>query len=233
MDIDVYCDEAYPDLFSSQKAQGKYLVIGSLWLPSQFRDEYKKAIHELRDRFRVGGEFKWTKVTPSRLDFYLALISWFCEKGPDLRFRCIAVDSTQVDLLRFHENDQELGFYKFYYQLLHRWIYDLNTYSIFCDYKSNRRRDRLHVLATCLKRSNLSARIVNVQSVRSYESVLLQVADVLVGLAAAKMNKCIRGSSAKQGLLNHLEEKLGHKVLPTASSEKKFNVFRINLQGGW
>jgi len=233
MDIDVYCDEAYPDLFSSQKGQGKYMVIGSLWLPSRFRDEYKKAIHDLRNRFRVGGEFKWTKVTPSRLDFYLSLISWFCEQSTDLRFRCIAVDSTQVDLLKFHENDQELGFYKFYYQMLHHWIYDLNTYSIFCDYKSNRRRDRLQVLAACLKRSNLSARILNVQAVRSNESVLLQAADVLVGTAAAKLNECIREGSAKQHLLIHLEEKLRCKIAPTVSSEKKFNVFKISLQGGW
>lgn len=233
MDIDVYCDEAYPDLFSSQKANGKYLVIGSLWLPSQLRQDFKKAIHEFRDRFHVGGEFKWTKVTPSRLDFYLALISWFCEQGNDLRFRCIAVDSTQVDLLKFHENDQELGFYKFYYQMLRRWIYDLNSYSIFCDYKSNRRRDRLQVLATCLKRSNLSAQILNVQAVRSNESVLLQVVDVLVGLAAAKLNQCIREGSAKQNLLNHLEERLRRRIAPTVSSEKKFNVFKINLQGGW
>jgi hypothetical protein len=233
MDIEVYCDEAYPDLFSSNKPQAQYLVIGGLWLRRQDRDGYKEAIHTLRDRFHIGGEFKWTKVTPSRLNFYLDLISWFYEQGRNLRFRCIAIDHSHVDLLTFHENDQELGFYKFYYQMLHHWIYDLNTYSIFCDYKSNRRRDRLHVLQFCLSRSNLSARIQNVQAIRSKESVLMQLSDVLVGIAAGKLNHRVSKDSAKEKLLIHLEEKLQRKIAPTALNEKKFNVFKIDLQGGW
>ena len=35
MEIEAYCDEAYPDLFSSSAPQAKYLVIGSLWLKSE------------------------------------------------------------------------------------------------------------------------------------------------------------------------------------------------------
>jgi hypothetical protein len=233
MDIEVYCDEAYPDLFSSNRPQAQYLVIGGLWLRRQDRDSYKEAIHALRSHFNMGGEFKWTKVSPSKLDFYLALISWFYEQEENLRFRCIAVNHEDVDLLKFHENDQELGFYKFYYQMLHHWIYDLNTYSIFCDYKSNRRRDRLHVLQTCLKRSNLSASIRNVQAVRSKESVLMQLSDVLVGIAAGKLNRRVSKGSTKHKLLIHLEEKLQRKIGPTALSEKKFNIFKIDLQGGW
>jgi len=57
-----------------------------------------------------------------------------------MRFRCIAVDREQVNLA-LHQNDGELGFYKFYYQLLHHWILD-NEYRIFCDLKTNRGRRR-------------------------------------------------------------------------------------------
>ncbi len=42
MDIEVYCDEAHPDLFSSQKPKVKYMVIGSLWLKGDDRDRFKK-----------------------------------------------------------------------------------------------------------------------------------------------------------------------------------------------
>lgn len=233
MKIEIYCDEAHPDLFSSKNPQAQYIIIGSLWLRAEDRSAYKNAIHKLRDQYKIGGEFKWRKVSPSRIEFYKALIKWFCEQRENLRFRCIAVDHTQVNLVRFHENDQELGFYKFYYQLLHCWIHDFNEYSVFCDYKSNRRSDRLHVLKRCMKNANLSANILNVQAVRSKESVLIQLADVLVGIASQSLNKGVTPGSAKENAVQYLESLLERKIVPTALSEKKFNVFRINLHGGW
>jgi len=233
MKIDVYCDEAYPDLFSSQNPQARYMIIGSLWLRAEDRMLYKNAIHRLRDQYRIGGEFKWRKVSPSRIEFYKALISWFCEQEENLRFRCIAIDNTQVNLVRFHENDQELGFYKFYYQLLHHWIHDFNEYSVFCDYKSNRVPNRLHVLKKCLKNANLSASVPNVQSIRSRESVLIQLTDFLIGITAERLNQKGTPGSAKQKVVQCLEHLLAKKIAPTALSEKKFNIFKINLQGGW
>ena len=85
------------------------MVIGSLWLESQHRDKFKAEIHELRERYKVGGEYKWQKVSPSRLDFYKSLVDWFVDKQDALRFRCIAIDHKKVDLLRFHDSDQELA----------------------------------------------------------------------------------------------------------------------------
>lgn len=76
-------------------------------------------------------------MSPNRRDFYVELIDLFFAYGDNLRFRCIAVDRTQLNLA-LHDNDGELGFYKFYYQLLHHWILDFNSYRIFCDVKSNR-----------------------------------------------------------------------------------------------
>ena len=70
MDIEVYCDEAYPDLFSSRHPQARYLIIGGIWLNSENRDRFKTAIHHLRDLHKIGGEFKWTKVSPSKKEFY-------------------------------------------------------------------------------------------------------------------------------------------------------------------
>ena len=164
MKFDVYCDESRPDLLSSKNPQAKYIVIGSIWLETSNRQIYKDEIHKLRNDFKIGGEFKWQKITPSRLDFYKALLNWFSDKGDTLRFRCIAVEHEKVNLLRFHHNDQELGFYKFYYQMLHHWITDFNEYQIFCDYKVNREKDQLHVLKKCLSFSNMSAKIVNLQA---------------------------------------------------------------------
>ena len=233
MDFEVYCDESRPDLLSSKKPPAKYVVIGSLWLKTQHRDTFKQTIHNLRDKNKVGGEFKWQKVSFSRIDFYKELIDWFWQHGVDLRFRCIAVDREKIDLIHYHENDHELGFYKFYHQLLHHWIADFNNYAVFCDFKTNRYRNRLHVLQRCLAHSNLTATIKNVQAVRSRESVLIQLTDVLTGIASASLNSSLQENSSKSEVIKHFEEKLGHKIQHTVKAEQKFNVFVIELQGGW
>lgn len=233
MKFEVYCDESRPDLFATRRSSSRYLVIGSLWLPSDRREGFKADLHRLRNEFHVGGEFKWSKVSPSRLEFYQRLTNWFFDQGDTLRFRCIAVDRAQVDLRLYHDNDQELGFYKFYYQLLHHWILDFNEYSVFVDFKLNRRRDRLHVLHRCLAASNLSSRVGSVQPVRSEESVLIQLADVFTGAVARRLNGSEGTSRAKHSLLNSIESGLGHRIQATSRSENKFNIFVIDLRGGW
>lgn len=234
MKFEVYCDESRPDLLSSHHPPARYLVIGSLWLRAEDRPEFKEIIHDLRNRHKIGGEFKWQKVSPSRLDFYRDLVEWFMSISSErLRFRCIAVDREKVNLVKFHDNDQELGFYKFYYQMLQHWILGFNEYSIFCDFKQNRIRNRLHTLQQCLDRSNLSSIVANVQPIRSEESVLIQLADVLTGAAAARLNETLGAGSAKEKVVEQLELAIGHKVWPTRRDHQKYNVFMIDLQGGW
>jgi len=233
MKFEVYCDESRPDLLSSTKPQGRFMVIGSLWLEAKERDTIKAEIHKLRDEYKIGGEFKWQKVSPSRQEFYEQIVEWFNAKGDLLRFRCIAVDQSQVNLKLYHENDQELGFYKFYYQLLHHWILDFNEYAVFVDFKSNRCRDRLAVLRRSLDYSNLSSVVGSVQAIRSEESVLIQLVDVLTGMAAYRLNAQISADSAKAEVLNHFERLRGSEIAHTYRGEQKFNVFQINLKGGW
>lgn len=233
MKFDVYCDESRHDLLTSAEVDGpRFIVIGSLWLPRSDRREIKRAIYALREKHRIGSEFKWQKVSRSRLQFYVELIQFFLDQ-PSLRFRSIAVPPSEVDLVTFHESDAELGFYKFYYQLLHHWILDLNTYSVFCDFKTNRRRDRLEILRRCLGFANLTADVERVQATRSDESVLLQLADVLTGAVAARLNGQLASGSAREALLRELEDRLGRRIAATTRSEMKFNVFRIRLGGGW
>ena len=233
MRFEVYCDESRPDLLCSTKPPARFMVIGSLWLKTENRGSFKRRIHGLRDVHKVGGEFKWQKASASRIAFYKELVDFFCDMGDELRFRCIAVAHDKVDLFQYHNSDQELGFYRFYYQMLHHWIMDFNTYNVFCDFKVNRQSDRLHVLQKCLGASNLSAEIATVQAVRSRESVLLQLCDVLTGAAAARLNGSLTSRGAKMQIVRHIEHRLDRVIAHTAKAESKFNVFVINLQGGW
>ena len=44
MDINVYCDESQADLFASEAPAARYVLIGSLWLPSEKIPELKREI---------------------------------------------------------------------------------------------------------------------------------------------------------------------------------------------
>ena len=87
MDLEVYCDESRPDLFSSSSPSANYMVIGSIWIPRDLREEFKAGMHLLRQQHAIGGEAKWTKVSPSREAFYTAVINWFFAQREALRFR--------------------------------------------------------------------------------------------------------------------------------------------------
>ncbi len=233
MDFDIYCDECFPDLFCSENPQARYALIGSLWLPSAKRAEFKAAIHALRDRYKVGGEIKSRKVSPSRLEFYKAFCDWFFDQGDDLRFRVITIEASKLNLPQFHKGNAELGFYKFYYQLLTHWIQPGNRYAIFCDYQTNQIPTRLHEMKSVLRNANPLSEILEVQWVRSRESILTQLTDVLTGLVSARLNETSKPGSAKSELLKHLESRLHHPVHSTNASAHKFNVFNIRLEGGW
>lgn len=233
MRFEVYCDETLPDLLTSQRPRARYLMIGSLWLADEIREDAKGRIIELRHRHAVWGEMKWTKISPSKQAFYEELTDVFMSFDKDMRFRCIAVDREHVNLA-FHDQDSELGFYKFYYQLLLHWIQDFNEYRIICDLKTNRRRNRLSDLKHYLRLSNQLATITDIQSLPSREVDLLQLCDVLLGAASSRLNRTGRDEgTAKETFVKKLEERLKvHGQLgPTLRTEEKFNIFKIRLAG--
>jgi hypothetical protein len=232
MRFDVYCDESFPDLLSSSKPKHSFLMIGSLWLPTDSRTVFKDRISAIREKYQLYGEIKWHKVSRKSLEFNKELIDLFIDSGSDIRFRCIAVDRSQVKM-NLLQNDAELGFYKFYYQLLHHWILDFNEYRIFCDIKTNRSSSRIYKLKQYLSCANLSSKIIEVQSLPSEEVVLIQLSDLLLGCASTRINQTTKPGSIREQLVLYLENRLGRRICPTFKDELKFNIFKIQLGGGW
>jgi len=58
MNFVVYCDEVLPDLFTSYKPRSRYLMIGGLWIPTEYRKEIKDKIVSIRARHETFGEIK-------------------------------------------------------------------------------------------------------------------------------------------------------------------------------
>lgn len=232
MEYEIYCDESRLDVFTSKNNHSNFMVIGGLWLMKEDREVFKKDIEAFRAKYSCFGEIKWNKVSTSKLEFYLNLIDYFFDKGEELRFRCIVIDKTKIDLALYHKSDAELSFYKFYYQLLHHWIMDFNTYSIYLDTKTNRVHDRLKTLHKCLISSHITSTIKKVQALPSDEVIFIQLVDLLSGAVSAKFNEDVKGKNKKL-IIQKIEERLTHEVMPTSRDYSKFNIFKIDPGLSW
>lgn len=226
--VEVYCDESRHDLISSAYPRSGKAVIGSLWIDESFRDTFKSDFSALRQHFNVRGEVKWSKTSPSRLGFYESLIHYFFTRN-ELKFRAIVIDAKQLDIRRFHDSDEE-AFYKFYYQLLHHWLEPGATYRIFCDFKINQDPQRLPLLRTILQNANRASTIEGLFALDSRESAGVQLCDYLTGVTQRAFNPPAT-LSTKDRIVEKVEAALGRSIGPSSSSEKKFNVFKIRLQG--
>lgn len=229
MKYEVYCDESCLEAIFDKDAH-KYAAIGGVWIPAEARTEVKSKLNEIKRKYGYLGELKWNKVTPKTYDMYKEIIEFFFGSYK-IKFRAIVIESKDIDNEHFNNSSGEIGFYKFYYQLIHKWLYDDNEYYCFLDHKINGNRRRLKEFHKILNYTT-NAKVNNVQAVHSHESVIIQMADVLTGLVSAKYNDEIT-QDAKKGLISFVESILGREITATGKGEQKFNIFRINLKKGW
>lgn len=230
MEFEVYCDESGLEALTN-KSEHRFTAIGSIWLPAENREQLKQELNAIKARYNIKGELKWNKISPAYMALYRDVLTYFF-KAEHIRFRVIMIEAEKADALSFHNGDVELGFYKFYYHLLHHWLFDNNNYNIFIDLKVNRNKGRLNELKRLLEEANRTSTVAQVQGLPSEQSLGIQLADVLTGIAAAKFNNKIV-SPAKKELIQVVETLIGHPIEPTSKHEEKFNIFQIDMEGGW
>lgn len=233
---DVYCDESRQDLLvekSSINIYNRFVCIGGIIIPTEKRDGLKDSIKELKEKHNLFGELKWGNVSPNKLDFYLELVDLFFSTDSSIDFRTVVIDAREINNEEYNDSDHELGYYKFYYQLLFHWIEPQHKYYVFTDYKTNKDRTRLKNLKDILNRACWSERIELIQSINSKESLLLQLQNVLMGAVGYKFNYGFHGkSTAKKAIVDRIEKHLGHPIRHTSKSHRKFNVFVMDLRKG-
>jgi hypothetical protein len=225
----VYCDESRHD----GGAESRFMAIGSLWVPRCRKTEVTKALRRLFRDEGLHAEVKWSKVSAPRLAAYRRIVDFFFEEQ-DLRFRVIVVDHARYDPESFHGGDRELGFYKFYYEMLVKWLEPGNKYLILLDFKQNQSADRYRELRTVLTRKlRGEARILDLTVIDSSETPLAQLCDLLTGAVASAWCGDAQAGSAKAQLCDHIAKHRGLPALKIASASpsiSKFNVFKIDLQ---
>lgn len=235
MHFDIYCDESRQDLIVNKKSIGKnnrYTCFGGLMLPDEKRPELKSAIKALKDKHSVYGELKWDNVSHNKIDFYLELIDLFFSLDY-LSFRTVIIDATEVNHDAFNDSDHELGYYKFYYQLIYHWISADSKYQVYTDFKTNKVRTRLNNLKRILNKVCHIDCILLIQALDSKESLPLQMQNVIMGAIGYRFNYGDDGqSNAKNQVITRIEHHLNHRIMPTPRGNSKFNIFKMTLGRG-
>jgi len=222
----VYCDESCHGL----TGRHRWMSIGGLRLPRERKAELTRELREVYKKQDLGGEVKWTKTSARRLDDYKALVDFFFAHQ-ELRFRAIVVEQAKVRMDAFHGRDRELAFYKFYYEMLEKWLEEPAEYLILLDYKQNRGADRYTTLRLYLERHLRGiAWIADLTVIDSRQSPLAQLCDLLTGAVAAAYNGP-RAGSPKETLAGHIARRAGFQTLCTSTglAARKFNIFKIDL----
>lgn len=223
--FNVYCDESC----HLEHDGAPVMAWGAVACPADAIRAVTEEVRALKSAHGMASSFeaKWTKVSPAKSDFYLALIDLFLADDR-LRFRGLVVpDKGRLDHIRFDQSHDD-WYYKMYFTMLRPIFCAPHRYRIYLDVKDTRggpKTRKLHeVLANSLFDFNRES-IERVQQVRSHESELLQLADLLIG-ALTYANRDLASSPAKTAIVARLREQLGSNVLTRTSTfaATKFNI---------
>ncbi len=220
--INVYCDESR---HTSDK-NDRFMVIGAISCPRTVKRDLVYTIHCLKKKYHAQGEFGWKRLSPNRKDFYWELIEVF-KTNENLSFRCILVDRSTLDHVRYNLGDEELGFYKLYYQMLIHWLKPESIYHIYLDWQQNKAQNRFSDLRFFLqKKLSGKAKIACLEPITSKNLPLVELADLFIGAVGYAWNERDT-SEIKMNFCDDLAQAVGFSKLnvSTAAGYEKFNIF--------
>jgi len=223
-EYNVYCDESC-HLENDHQA---VMVLGAVWCPVMKSREIAVSIRDIKRRHGMSTIFeaKWTKVSPAKRDFYLDLVDLFFDEQ-DLHFRTLVVPNKSLlrheDFMQTHD----VWYYKMFFSMLKVILNPQDRYRIYLDIKDTRSADKVSQLrdVLCNNMYDFQRQIIErLQTVRSHEVEILQLADLLIG-AVAYANRQLDDSSAKVAVVDRIRERSGYSLTKTTLlREDKVNI---------
>lgn len=233
----IFADESNTD-------KARYMLIGGIWV-----DEItlKNVINECRSFKRANNwgeatKFNWKNLSKKTLPQYCEFIDIFFRFN--LQFNCIIIDRKEINLKANENKDPELGFYKFYYQLLRQNSKKDVPYYIYLDRRNNSEPTRLDTLKTFLKKDNhktnwfsgatidkgIDVKALEFVNSNTYE--LIQFADLLMGAIGFHYNKrnlAPDASRHKLAFADYLSRKINKKDLVFSTGRNGYKNLNLWL----
>lgn len=166
------------------------MVLGGLIGQEKSINAIHKATAEFRQRTGMHSEMKWTRVSRAKLQDYKDFVDIFFQAMSKkwVNFHCVIIDTSEIDHKKYNDSDNEIGFYKFFYQLLlHRFgkTYGLNyDMDVFLDYRDTDYciEDMTRMLNGGLRKFAINTSpFKRVTSIDSKKADIIQLNDLIIG----------------------------------------------------
>ena len=216
-----YCDESC----HLENDHLPFMLIGYVSSAYNQVKLHTEKIKQLKKDYHIPYELKWNHLSKSAMELYKELIDYFF--ATDLQYRAIVIDKNQLKHQQFQQTHDDF-YYKMYYQLIQKKLSPEYNYNIYLDIKDTRSAQKVNGLKDYLNNNFVSIR--NLQNIRSYESELMQLTDIITGALSyylRKENKVI----AKNKIVDRIAQHAGQALNQSSPrSEQKFNLFFIDLK---
>lgn len=220
--FNIYCDESC----HIEHDHKRYMLLGSVSSAYNQVKRHTERINDIKRKHNFYGEIKWSNVSGSQYQFYKDLIDYFFDT--DLRFRAVVVEKSKIDNGAFSQDFDEF-YYKMYYYLLNHNINSEYSYNVYLDikdtlsaYKVSKLREILNVKFGVFR---------NVQNIRSHESLLMQLADLIMGALSYNLNDENKKVISKVHLIERIKQHSKLDLVNTTfRKENKMNLFFIELR---
>lgn len=232
--IYVYCDE-------SSQTKARYMVLGALFLSETAQGTIGQIFDRIRQERLAGMPMKWESISNWFMCEYQEVAMLIANHGQLGRFEyhAMIINTSMLDHDTYNEGDAELGYYKFFFQLLkHRMRHKDAVYYVTMDRRTNRKKHRLADLRSHLNNhlwTNYGYDPVRTIVSRKCSDVnFLQITDILTGAVAFHANdrdKARDASPAKTTIAKKLARALGMARLSDATSSlSAFSVWPFRLR---
>lgn len=222
--FNIYCDESC----HLENDRQKSMVLGAIRVPKRLTKSISNDIVNIKKQHGINKftEIKWTKVSNSKLDFFKSLIEYFFNND-NITFRALIVpDKEKLNHVAFKQTHDD-WYYKMYYNMLKTIIITSAENYIYLDIKDTQGAYKVRKLqeVLCNKFRDFNQEIIRrIQQIRSEESQILQLADLLIG-AVSYCNRELNTSNAKVELVRLIQERSGYSLRETTYYlEPKLNL---------
>lgn len=224
----VYCDESC----HLQNDNSPVMVLGAMYAPKEKKRKIYTDIRTIKEKHGLSSyfEIKWTKVSESKIDFYLDILDYFWGND-DLHYRgLVATGKNDLDHKKFNDGDYDLWYYKMYFRMIDPIICQEDEYRILLDIKDTKGGKRVQKLkeVLCNNIYDFNGEVIKyIGQINSHDSEILQIADLFNGALAYHYRGLEDSMKPNYGKITFIREMNTRQNIDRMTSRQasKFNLF--------